>query len=802
MKSVAALSVLRIVVRLSKFSDSYFFRTLALSTDGGLFSCPVLSKPPSTSLFPRSYCTTPPNVAVGWLTTTSPSRTSSSPSSPGTPPMPTRTPNRIEGKSLSNCVRHRGRRVVSDLGHDCFYHVVSADLSQCIRILAVPGGERFVDLFEHAFDWGQLHFHGADACDRIVPGEVRYQDTYDMPEDSDTSDDECKMKRTRPRAEDFAIGWICARHLELSAARAVLDNEYEDIDEAAQHVLGRIGIHNVVIACLPAGQMGTNSAVATAAQARSLFPAVQYWLMVGIGGGVPSSVADIRLRDVVVRQPQDRYGGVIQYDLGKTVPDGQRIRTGFLNAPPSTLGTAVNKMRSLSDIGKGRIQACLSSLSYLNKFDRRQAGSDILFESSYKHVHGSICRQCIEDKIVPRPRRENEDVVIHFGLIASGNQVMKDGIERDNLSAELGGVGIKILSNTSGRENIENDPDAIELVKELDGLPLALSTAGAYLKPVTTSFSEYLRLHKESWLKLQTTSPRLISYEDRSLYTTWQITFDRIQQRNAGSAKLLKLWAYFDRQDVWFELLQQGSSADEGWIQELTEDELSFNGAVRLLCDYGLVNADLSFRHLSGSGGYSVHTCVHSWTLFVLNKEWDESLARLALTCVASKVRSKEADDWWLIQRRLLQHAMRLQHSIVADELDCKGMEWALYNLGLLYADQGKLAEAEAMYTRALQGKEEALGPKHTSTLDTVNNLGNLYKNQGKLAEAEAMYTRALQGYEMAIGPELLCSYIPALNTMFAFGDLFSQTDRKDMAKIMYTRALSGYKTVQGPSSK
>ena len=43
------------------------------------------------------------------------------------------------------------------------------------------------------------------------------------------------------------------------------------------------------------------------------------------------------------------------------------------------------------------------------------------------------------------------------------------------------------------------------------------------------------------------------------------------------------------------------------------------------------------------------------------------------------------------------------------------------------------------MYTRALQGKEEALGPKHTSTLDTVHNLGMLYKDQGKLAEAEAM---------------------------------------------------------------
>ncbi|SLM39065.1 kinesin light chain 1 [Lasallia pustulata] len=37
------------------------------------------------------------------------------------------------------------------------------------------------------------------------------------------------------------------------------------------------------------------------------------------------------------------------------------------------------------------------------------------------------------------------------------------------------------------------------------------------------------------------------------------------------------------------------------------------------------------------------------------------------------------------------------------------------------------MAEAEAMYRRALEGKEKAWGPEHTSTLETVNNLGNLY---------------------------------------------------------------------------
>ena len=78
-------------------------------------------------------------------------------------------------------------------------------------------------------------------------------------------------------------------------------------------------------------------------------------------------------------------------------------------------------------------------------------------------------------------------------------------------------------------------------------------------------------------------------------------------------------------------------------------------------------------------------------------------------------------------------------HIILNDLVRDNGIEWAYHQLGLLYCDQGKLAEAEQMYERALQGYEKAWGPEHTSTLDTVNNLAILYKNQGKLVEAEQM---------------------------------------------------------------
>ncbi|KAH8744290.1 putative kinesin light chain, partial [Hyaloscypha finlandica] len=80
-------------------------------------------------------------------------------------------------------------------------------------------------------------------------------------------------------------------------------------------------------------------------------------------------------------------------------------------------------------------------------------------------------------------------------------------------------------------------------------------------------------------------------------------------------------------------------------------------------------------------------------------------------------------------------------------------------NLGILYADQGKLAEAEKIYEQTLQGYEMALGAKHPSTLDIVNNLPIVYVNQGRHGEAEKMYERELQKAE-----DLLTSLLKQLS--------------------------------------
>jgi nucleoside phosphorylase len=121
----------------------------------------------------------------------------------------------------------------------------------------------------------------------------------------------------------------------MAAATAMLDKEHPKLPQPQTdtnvYTLGTVNGHNVVMVCLPSGVYGTTSATAAATQMRSTFPAIQFGLMVGIGGGVPSSQHDIRLGDVVVSTPSGSSGGVVQYDFGKTIQGGDFEQTGSLN---------------------------------------------------------------------------------------------------------------------------------------------------------------------------------------------------------------------------------------------------------------------------------------------------------------------------------------------------------------------------------------------------------------------------------------------------------------------------------------
>jgi nucleoside phosphorylase len=252
----------------------------------------------------------------------------------------------------------------------------------------------------------------------------------------------------------YTIGWICAISTEYTAARQFLDAEHEPPKHTSEHdnnayTLGRVGKHNVVIAVLPDAEYGIGSAATVSRDMLHSFPNVRIGLMVGIGGGAPSLKHDIRLGDVVVSSPSGGHGGVFQYDFGKTIQAQEFRQTGNLNQPPAILRSIVTRIRSYHEDNGNKfddaIDAILSRKPRLRKkYGRPEDGTDQLYKASYVHrSEDGLCEEtCGSDASnrVQRHRRSDEDdnPAIHYGLIASANQVMKDATIRDALIKEKG----------------------------------------------------------------------------------------------------------------------------------------------------------------------------------------------------------------------------------------------------------------------------------------------------------------------------------------------------------------------------
>jgi nucleoside phosphorylase len=252
---------------------------------------------------------------------------------------------------------------------------------------------------------------------------------------------------------DFTVGWICALKTEYVAAQSFLDEEHDgpeylSTNDNNDYTLGKVGKHNVVIAVLPKGEYGISSAAAVARDMLHSFPNVRIGLMVGIGGGAPSRKHDIRLGDIVVSAPHDGKGGVFQYDYGKTIQDQSFQPTGFLNQPPALLLAAVNGLEAQYERKGHRLEEAINNILKENrrlrqKYKRPEPSTDRLYQAEVTHPLNedlSCAVVCGDDpfNLILQPERtqDEDNPAIHYGLIASANQLMKNALVRDTLAAE------------------------------------------------------------------------------------------------------------------------------------------------------------------------------------------------------------------------------------------------------------------------------------------------------------------------------------------------------------------------------
>ncbi|KAL2811777.1 nucleoside phosphorylase domain-containing protein [Aspergillus granulosus] len=244
--------------------------------------------------------------------------------------------------------------------------------------------------------------------------------------------------------KDYTVAWVCSRPIEFAAAEGMLDEQHPALpqveNDSNTYTLGRIKGHNIVLICIPAGDMDTGVASTAVSVMLHSFPNVRIRLLVGIADGIPSLRRDIRFGDVIVGSPisSSASGGVILFNGS----DDNIVETGTLETPPRELKNALSTLQARHIRRETEIPRYIEEMLERNptmrlSFSAPDPEGDLLFHSSCEHVNkdSRSCLECDPSRVIPRPRHRGRPA-IYYGPIGWTRSVIDSGIARDAIARQ------------------------------------------------------------------------------------------------------------------------------------------------------------------------------------------------------------------------------------------------------------------------------------------------------------------------------------------------------------------------------
>ncbi len=384
-----------------------------------------------------------------------------------------------------------------------------------------------------------------------------------------------------------------------------------------------------------------------------------------------------------------------------------------------------------------------------------------------------------------------------------------------------------------GQAPLEAIQQATAIVQAMDGFPLALDQAGAYLEETGCGLNAYLALFQQERATLLGRRGRGVSGQNHpdSVAITLTLAIEKVTQQHPMNLHLLRLLAFLHPEAIPYELLVDGASELHEPLRSLAARPLALNEALADLHSYSLIH------HLADTTTLRIHRITQAVLIDALPKrqqrQWASQAVRLlnrvfpevlfdtqeecerylpqAQHCAALITNFQLAlKEGALLLQRLgsycywkacyreaeiyLTQALQLQeqyHRTASQEI-----AQTLNSLGLLYHRQARYQEAEKTHLRALELREQTPGPAHSQTAESLHNLAVLYTSLGQYQQAEHFYQRVLTLDEQTIGPE----HPDTAKTLNNLALIHSLQGNYAQAETTYQRALAIYEHTLSPN--
>jgi tetratricopeptide (TPR) repeat protein len=366
----------------------------------------------------------------------------------------------------------------------------------------------------------------------------------------------------------------------------------------------------------------------------------------------------------------------------------------------------------------------------------------------------------------------------------------------ENMSLEEGAFFLlqraRLLKKESGQDVQSLPATTLEQAREIctlvDGLPLALDQAGAYLLETKLPLPAYIERYKSQTAALLKQRRTPLTGHPASVATTFSLCLQKVQQRQSAAAEFLRICAFLQPDAIPLELFTRSAENADPEFQAITSNELDLQGILEVLLDLSLIQRN--------DDGNTIN--IQRLVQVVLKDEMEETAQRLrverASIALYSLFPEPEFEVWSLCER-YLPHVLGIANLL-------KQWNMQFYAGAQLLARAGAYLCERANYTGALALCEQALAtlthePSTASGAEVAQvsqTLGTISLSQGNYARAQEYYEQALVIGERIWGSEGL----PVARLLNYLGQVLQTQGRFAQAELYYKRALALHERVCG----
>jgi transcriptional regulator with XRE-family HTH domain len=308
----------------------------------------------------------------------------------------------------------------------------------------------------------------------------------------------------------------------------------------------------------------------------------------------------------------------------------------------------------------------------------------------------------------------------------------------------------RLLDPTAFLDSLAPETVALaeEIVVAMDGLPLALDQAGAYIEETQCGLEHYLQIYHQQRLKVLGRRGHGDLNHPASVVATFSLSFQYVEQKSPLAARVLKLCAFLAPDAIPEELILQGCLRFDLPSQALSDNPWLFDETIALLRSSSLVSRAAATKMLT----------VHHLMQVVLQEsmplreqeEWNLHI----LSAINVLFPAEKDVSSWNQCERLLVHVLQCINRMESWEKADEDLATLLFKTGQYLVERGRYTEAKPLLERAIWIWEQLLGSEHIKVAPSLAALGKLYFQQGRYNDADQFLRRVVEIRERVQGVE------------------------------------------------